>query len=163
MGMGRFDGWVRYDRQDTEDGGVMPDRERRRTGSQQFADWLQGELDRRRFSQSELGRRTGIQPSVISRWLRLEWGPDATSCLKVANALGVDVDFVLEIAGHQRRDRFPESTNARQLKAMIDHIDWYKPDRFSTVEGIFRIYQEQDDAEEASRQVRRKAESHTPP
>jgi transcriptional regulator with XRE-family HTH domain len=146
-----------------ENGDEMPDRARGNTGSQQYADWLKEELRRRNWSQSELGRRSGILPSVISRWLRCEWGPDASSALKVANALGVDVDFVLELAGHERRQRFPESTNARQLKSMIDHIDWYKPGRFNTIEGIFRIYKNEDELDDQRLSGRRKGGAYSSP
>lgn len=115
-------------------------------GRTEFAEWLDNERIQRGWNKSELARRVGKLPSVVSRWLTAEWGPDATSCLNIANALGVDIDFVLALAGHETRARHPESTNARQLASMIPYIDWAKPSRYSTISGLFRMYRAEDEA-----------------
>jgi transcriptional regulator with XRE-family HTH domain len=112
-----------------------------------FRAWLQDEMDKRRWSESELARQTGILPSVINRWKRGEYGPNANSCVKIANALGVDPQFVMELAGHEPRQRVPEDTKVQQLLSAIRYIDWEKPGRFATIDGIFRMYQLEDNSD----------------
>jgi transcriptional regulator with XRE-family HTH domain len=109
-----------------------------------FRAWLRDEMEKRRWNESELGRQTGILPSVINRWGRGEYGPNANSCVKIANALGVDPQFVMELAGHKPRQRVPESTGVQQLLSAIRYIDWEKPSRLTTVMGILRMYQDED-------------------
>lgn len=111
-----------------------------------FARWLDEERKGRGWSKSELARRSGKLPAVVSRWLSGERMPDASSCLGIANALGVHVDFVLSMAGHETRQRYPEGTNARQLAAMIPYIDWSRPGRFSAISGLFKMYLAEDEA-----------------
>jgi transcriptional regulator with XRE-family HTH domain len=106
----------------------------------------------------------GVLPSAVSKWMSLEWRPDSNNCLRLSNVLGIDADFILELAGHAKRSRIPESTNARQLKSMIDYIDWYKPSRYTTVEGILRLYKEEDerDAEAPSTRLTQRSGSRVP-
>ena len=118
---------------------------RNKTGNAEFIRWLKQELARRRWNQSELARRMDVLPSAVSKWMSLEWRPDSNNCLRLSNVLGIDADFILELAGHARRTRIPESTNARQLKSMVDYIDWYKPGRYATVEGIMRMFKDEDE------------------
>jgi transcriptional regulator with XRE-family HTH domain len=116
-----------------------------------FRAWLRDEMEKRRWNESELGRQTGILPSVINRWGRGEYGPNANSCVKIANALGVDPQFVMELAGHKPRQRVPESTGVQQLLSAIRYIDWEKPGRFTTIDGIFRMYQLEDSSESVTK------------
>jgi transcriptional regulator with XRE-family HTH domain len=116
----------------------------KRGAPSEFIAWMRDELEKRRWSQAELGRRSDILASVINRWDRGEWAPNANSCLKIANAFGVEPQFVLEMAGHAPRQRTPESGKVRQLESAMRFIDWDKPGRWESVMGMLRMYQEED-------------------
>lgn len=66
-----------------------------------FGDWLRVQMARRGFSQTELAERVGTTQSVVSRWVRNERVPDPSSCDRIADALGLDIDVVLAAAGHR--------------------------------------------------------------
>jgi transcriptional regulator with XRE-family HTH domain len=125
-------------------GQTLSARPKKEVTSGEFVAWLRKEMAERRLSQSEMGRRANILPSVISRWLAGEYGPDPGSCLKIANALGVDPQYVMSLAGHSPRQRIPEDMDVQYLMSALRYIDWSKPGRMSTVRGIFRMYQDED-------------------
>lgn len=64
-----------------------------------FAEWLDGEMARRRISQAELARRGGISQAAISLVLKRkrQAGPDL--CSAVARALGLPESQVFRAAG----------------------------------------------------------------
>jgi len=66
-----------------------------------FGDWLKAELDRRDWNMSDLARRMNSDPSAVGRWVRNDRIPDPQSCDVIADALGIDVDRVLVLAGHR--------------------------------------------------------------
>ena len=57
-------------------------------------------MTRNGWNQSDLARRIGKEPSVISRWLAGK-RPSSDSCDLIADAIGVSVDTVLTMAGHR--------------------------------------------------------------
>lgn len=66
-----------------------------------FGAWLESQLLRREWNQSDLARRIDVRPSVVSRWIRNERVPSPASVGRIADVLMVDVDDVLTRAGHR--------------------------------------------------------------
>lgn len=69
-------------------------------------DYLKAELRARNWSMTDLARKAGVSKQIVSQWLaedeleRITPGPK--SCEKIAEALGADLDYVLELAGHRK-------------------------------------------------------------
>lgn len=69
-------------------------------------DFLKTELRARDWSMTDLARRAGCSKQIVSQWLaeneaeRITPGP--ASCRKLADALGVDPDYMLVLAGHRK-------------------------------------------------------------
>ena len=70
-------------------------------------DWLGDELDRQGRSRRWLSIEVGVHPETVSRWVDNEAVPDAVNCIKIADALGMDRDYVLDLAGHRPDIRKP--------------------------------------------------------
>ena len=113
-------------------------------GAEEFRDWLAEELRLRKWNRADLARRTGIIPSVISRWMNQGWLPDSTSCYKLSNALGLDFNFVLRKAGHAPIEP-PVATSAHErLMGKVKALDLSDATRVSTLDGILNMWLDQD-------------------
>lgn len=66
-----------------------------------FGAWLEAQLLRREWNQSDLARRVGVRPAVVSRWIRNERVPSPASADRIADALTLETDEVLTRAGHR--------------------------------------------------------------
>src|SRR4051812_41301709 len=60
---------------------------------------IRDELARREMSISDLARKIGSQPSLVSRWMQGQ-RPNTESVALIAEALGLDVLRLLRLAGH---------------------------------------------------------------
>jgi transcriptional regulator with XRE-family HTH domain len=63
-----------------------------------ISDWLQSNLDRRGWSQSELARRAGLSSATVSDILSGNARPGFNFCRKVARAFELRTEEVLRIA-----------------------------------------------------------------
>ncbi len=68
---------------------------RRRT-DQTFADWLRSEQQRSAITQEELAEACGVSQQAVSRWIRGAARPGGVRLGKLAEALRVPVDLVIE-------------------------------------------------------------------
>jgi transcriptional regulator with XRE-family HTH domain len=66
---------------------------------QDFADWLQREMDARGWRQADLARHAGLHTGHLSKVLNRERNPGVEFCRGVARAFGMPEIQVLEIAG----------------------------------------------------------------
>lgn len=66
-----------------------------------FGDWLWEHLNQRGWGVSDFAERASVSPSSVSRWASNKRLPDPPSCVLIAGALNLDVDTVLERAGHR--------------------------------------------------------------
>ena len=66
-----------------------------------FGAWLQWQLDRREWSQSDFARKAGVSTGLVSNWVSGVRRPSPASVDKIADALMIDVDDVLMRAGHR--------------------------------------------------------------
>jgi transcriptional regulator with XRE-family HTH domain len=75
-----------------------------------FVTWLTGEMDRRGWNNSELGRRAGLVPSAISQVISGTRNPGLEFCIKIAKPLDMTPEEVLMRAGLLPRLSAPEET-----------------------------------------------------
>lgn len=76
--------------------------------SQAFGDWLMQTLGQREMSYRALARQISVHPSTIGHWVAHRSMPEPANCIALADALDLDRDFVLDLAGHRPDDRPPE-------------------------------------------------------
>lgn len=90
-----------------------------------FHTWLRYQLDRREMNASDLARKMDIRPGVISHWVRGERIPSSASCERIADALNVDPDLVLVMAGHRPNIEGLTPDDPRtDLIAMVRRVRW---------------------------------------
>jgi hypothetical protein len=90
-------------------------------------------------------RKGGFSRAAVSAWVTGSRLPDPPSIDRIADALGLDVDTVLTIAGHRPKteDIDPDSPKGRIL-SMAQRIDWTADGRERIVTLMFRDFIEQD-------------------
>jgi transcriptional regulator with XRE-family HTH domain len=91
-----------------------------------FRSWLLGELRLRKWTQSDLAQRLGVNRSAVAKWLAVEGTssyrkPSYESCRALAAVLGVAVETVLEAAQHQPASLETTSMQQRVI-SLIPHI-----------------------------------------
>lgn len=93
-----------------------------------LVEWMRAQMDERDWTMADLARRMDVQPSVISRWMRVRQ-PDPESVRRIAAAFGADEDELLALAGHRVRQSPVESAEVGHLIAMLRRIR-LTPDRY---------------------------------
>jgi transcriptional regulator with XRE-family HTH domain len=83
-----------------------------------FQAWLQEQLDQREWTRAKLARELELFKVTIGRWLMppghpMYRRPSYESCRRLADLFGVDMRFVLELAGI---DDFERERNLSQLQ-----------------------------------------------
>lgn len=129
-------------------------------GDTQFRDWLLEEMRLRKWNQAEVARRTGILPSVISRWMNKDWLPDATSCFKLSQAFNVDFNMVLRLAGHNPVEPPVATGQHERLMGMVKALDLTDASRVSTLDGILRMWLEADEEKKRREQPAGERRAH---
>lgn len=106
-----------------------------------FSDWLRTAMKMERWNRAETAAQLGIDPSTVSRWLKGERIPSPEMCDRVADIFGVDLDFVLNLAGHRPPifEHDPASPEGRLLP-LIRQVDWEsRPTRLAEIENDLRF------------------------
>jgi transcriptional regulator with XRE-family HTH domain len=111
-----------------------------------FTEWFRDQLAEARLSQSEFARRAGLGgPAVVSRWLSGESKPSIEMARRIAEALRVDIDYVLEKAGYRPAALAGEtSERGGILASMVKRVDWDDDTRYSSIYRLVRGYLEED-------------------
>lgn len=110
----------------------------------QFGQWLASRMQAREWNNSDLARRLGTAPSVVSRWVRGDRVPDPASCDRIADVLGVDVDLVLTLAGHRPAvEPLAPDDERRELLGYLKRLQ-LTPDRVTALRGVLRGWLEAD-------------------
>jgi transcriptional regulator with XRE-family HTH domain len=82
-------------------------------------DFLKAELHARDWSMTDLARKAGCSKQIVSQWLAEDPAerivPSPASCAKIASALRVDADYVLQLAGHRNPRPADEEPSDAQL------------------------------------------------
>ena len=92
-----------------------------------FSDWLQGELEKRGWSQAELARRSNLSRSGVNLLITGRNQPRAETCLALARGLGLAPETVLKAA-----DLLPEGEAPDQDPTLEELVDLAR--RMSTEE-----------------------------
>ena len=119
-----------------------------------FREWLLTELDKREWKPIDLARR--IKPeapvdvaSSISRWMRGERRPDTESCRILADVLGTDIDYVLELAGHKPPELTPEEDEV--FRSLVARVKALPPEQVALIDTAVRALHDNE--------MRRRAET----
>jgi transcriptional regulator with XRE-family HTH domain len=88
--------------------------------------WLQGQLDRREWSQADFARKLGVSTGLVSNWFTGVRRPNPESCARIADVLFADRDEVLAIAGHRDPDLDLDALDRfhRIVDPYAREIDW---------------------------------------
>lgn len=112
--------------------------------TEDLAEWLRRQLARREWRAADLSRESGIATSRISDWLNRKRLPSPESCFRLAEALNVDPDDVLALAGHRVPTRpLPPDDPRTEIWAKLNRINPL-PDRLKTIDLILDTYLETD-------------------
>jgi transcriptional regulator with XRE-family HTH domain len=65
------------------------------THDNNFATWLENELDKRHWTQRELAKRSGLHPSTINYLIKNHRGLGLKSIHKLAQALGIPEELII--------------------------------------------------------------------
>jgi transcriptional regulator with XRE-family HTH domain len=111
----------------------------------QLSEWIESELDDRKWSQNELARRSNIASSRMSSIMDGAI-PGIKACRGIAKALEVEVQFVLQKAGHDTpRDPLApgdiDDYDRRILEVLHGMDDQFKSTVLKTVKA-WRFYEE---------------------
>lgn len=93
---------------------------------------------------SDLARRMGIVPSLVSRWVSGGRIPSPDSCDLLADALGIDIDRVLVAAGHRPNiEAIPVDDDRATIAALLRQVE-LTPDRGALLKATIRAWLELD-------------------
>jgi len=81
-----------------------------------FPDWLQSELDKRRWSQADLAYSAGISRAVVNKLLNRKTYPQPDTLQAIARAFKIPVETVYRAAG-----LLPQETESETFEAEIVH------------------------------------------
>lgn len=109
-----------------------------------FPDWLRQELAQRHWRQADFARATGVDVSMVSRWLHGR-RPDPASLERVAHTLGLDLDGLLAMAGYRQRQQ-DDDPRVATLVAKVRQVEW-TVERFLIMDALL------DDLRQRSRRV----------
>lgn len=111
-----------------------------------FRNWLLAELEKRQWRQADLARAmrpadpSGIA-SNISKWLRGDNRPEPRLCQELAQALGVDVNLVLELAGHKPVE--PRNEREQRIENIRAALRMLPPEQLGFIEATVRALTEE--------------------
>ena len=90
---------------------------------QTIADLLLREMEARNWSQRETAKACALSNTTISKIARQQSLPDPNTCFKLAQGLGLPVQYVLELAGHEIADARPAPPSLEALlHAQFAHL-----------------------------------------
>lgn len=116
---------------------------RKREGTKTaFGTWLLMELARREMTQAEFSRRAGFSSGVISLWVNGDRAPSPESCQRIADALFLDIDEVLDAAGIRRNVTLDDPQTAEFI-AQLRRVRW-NPDRVMAMKSVLGSWLEMD-------------------
>lgn len=109
-----------------------------------FGKWLVRQLQRREWTGADFARRLGTGNSTVTMWLGGTRTPSSSSSERIADALGVDRDVVLALAGHRPLDEEvdPDSPAGR-IHSLVDRINW-TDEKVIAIEGLLQMYLDAD-------------------
>lgn len=103
-------------------------------------EFLKSEMHARGWNVPRLAEACDVNPGLAARWVttneRYRVTPSPSSCEKIATALGADLDYVLELAGHRRSRTAPP----RETDPLEQYIRQNTAEMYGVLDGIPRPY-----------------------
>lgn len=106
----------------------------RTMNNRSFGSWLQRQLDRREWNQADFAKKAGVGSGRVSDWIRDVRLPSVESCDKIADALGVDLDEVLTLAGH--RHNHLDNPEQAALISLLRRVDLRRNDNGGLIRSM---------------------------
>ena len=103
-----------------------------------FPLWLQGCLQERNWSITDLARAMGVQTSLISRWMAGKQKPTAESAGRIAEVLQVSVDEVLTAAGLRLSPGPGEDPRRAELMMKLGSVELTR-ERYLTLNALLNL------------------------
>jgi transcriptional regulator with XRE-family HTH domain len=94
---------------------------------------IRDELARREWTISDLARKIGSQPSLVSRWMQGQ-RPNTESLALIAEALGLDVLRLLRLSGHIPSSAMAERDEDERISSFIAMLRQAARDGYLTEE-----------------------------
>lgn len=92
-----------------------------------MGEYLRQQMEARGWNIPRLAEACDVNPGLVARWVtsntRYRVTPSPASCEKIAAALGVDLDDLLEMAGHRRRRDESRAVVSALRQAVRDQLD----------------------------------------
>ena len=110
----------------------------------EIASWLRNQLDRLDWTAADLARRVQVNKGRVSEWTSGKRRPSSQTCIRLADALGVDPDELLAVAGH-RVSQQPLDDQKTRIIALIRRAD-LSPATMNGLEAMLRSYPALPDA-----------------
>lgn len=87
-----------------------------------FVTWLIYELEKRKWSNSELARQAGLVPSAVSQVVSGDRSPGYKFCIKIAKPLELPPETILRKAGLLPRLPTPREVSDLTIQELVDII-----------------------------------------
>jgi transcriptional regulator with XRE-family HTH domain len=96
------------------------------------------------MSEADFVRASGISSSTVSQWATGKRTPGGKSCERIAEALGISVDEVLEAADIRPPDEeLTPDDPRRNLIAKVKRVKW-NAERQATIEALLDLWRADD-------------------
>lgn len=113
------------------------------TNNKIFQDRLKQTREARGWNQSEVAKKSGLQPAAISHFETGQRAPSFDNLRKLSDTLNVSVDFLLgRIDEEQHGQGFGAAPRAQQL---FRHAENLTAESFDTLEAMAKMLQEKDE------------------
>jgi len=108
----------------------------------EFVTWLNDELNRRGWSNSELARRANVVPSTVSMILTQEKEPSPETCVGIARAFGIAPERVFRLVGILPPIIIGNDIE-KEKQDLLDHFQYLKKEDRDTVRLIVQTLYDQ--------------------
>ncbi len=88
----------------------------------EFSRWLFEQQQQRELSYRSIARRVGVAASTVYFWASGRSVPEPHNARKIAEAFGVDEDFILDLTGHRRMRESVLPSDVERLQTQIQEL-----------------------------------------
>ncbi|MGB3327555.1 MAG: helix-turn-helix transcriptional regulator [Thermomicrobiales bacterium] len=115
----------------------------------QFAEWLQRQIDQRGWTAADFARAAGMQNGRVSEYLRAKYVPGPVLAKRIADALDILPTTVLIEAGRfEDDDLFDPQGDQRELVDMLTRVNLDDPRRVALIRNFLSGFIEYDEDED---------------
>ena len=105
-----------------------------------FREWLLDQLASRDWRQADLARAIGVDPSQVSRWINGKDVPSAPNAIRLADALGADRDFVLDLTGHRPLPQLPPDLSDPRVLFFAAHAKALTDEEWAVIRSLIEQF-----------------------